>query len=117
MQGHPSTRPQEVEQLRAERQELAMQVLAAEGQAEEAYRAQQQAESAASWADIKANQAINEAKALRARVQELQAALTWYRDQHRISSKPTIDAKWAATRLKTDGGARADAALQKQESE
>lgn len=75
MQGHPSTRPQEVEQLRAEKRELAMQVLAAEGQAEEAYRAQQQAESAASWADIKANQAINEAKALRARVQELEDGL------------------------------------------
>ena len=62
-------------------------------------------------------QLVAEAKALRARVQELEAALTWYRDQHRISGKPTIDAEWAATRLKTDGGARADAALQKQEGE
>lgn len=65
----------EVAQLKAEKQELALQALAAEGQAEEAYKAQLSAESTASWAEIRANQAINEAKALRARVQELEAAL------------------------------------------
>lgn len=51
-----------------------------------------------------------------ARVAELEAALTWYRDQHRITGKITIDATWAAARLTADGGARADAALQQQES-
>lgn len=75
-----STWEAEAKALREQNTELALQVLAAEGQAEEAYKAQQQAESVASWADIRANQAINEAKALRARVAELEAVALDYRD-------------------------------------
>jgi hypothetical protein len=53
-----------------------------------------------------------EIEKLRARVAKLEAALKFYRDQSRIAVKPTIDAEWAQTRLKTDAGARAAAALQ-----
>ena len=53
-----------------------------------------------------------EAKALRAENERLRAALEFYRDQHRIAAKPTIDAQWAETRLKKDAGAKAAAALQ-----
>ena len=70
---HPSTWEAECAALREQNTELALQVLASGGQAEEAYQAQLSAESAASWANIKAEQAITEAKALRARVQELEA--------------------------------------------
>lgn len=71
-----------IERLRAQNTELALQALASDGQAEEAYQAQLSAESAASWANIKAEQAIAEVKmlrveneALRARVEALEAAL------------------------------------------
>lgn len=103
----------EVAQLKAEKQELALQALAAEGQAVEAYKAQLSAESTASWAEIRANQAINEAKALRARVQELEAAL------REISTYASSGAAWepdscgmCENTLET-----ANAALQKQEGE
>jgi hypothetical protein len=72
---HPSTWQQECEMLQEKVTELAMLVLAAEGQAEEAYQAQLSAESLASWNDIRAQQAIDEAKALRARVAKLETAL------------------------------------------
>lgn len=74
--GHPSTWEIECKQLRAQNTELAMQLLAADSQAEEAYQAQLSAESLASWNEIRAQQAIDEAKALRERVAELEAALT-----------------------------------------
>lgn len=76
LQGQPSTWEAEAKALRQQNAELALQVLAAEGQAEEAYQAQLSAESAASWSDIMANQAVNEVKALRAQVQELEKVLS-----------------------------------------
>jgi chromosome segregation ATPase len=75
LHSHPSTWAQEVEQLQEKVTELAMLVLAAEGQAEEAYQAQLKAQEETRWQMIRAQQAIDEAKALRERVATLEAAL------------------------------------------
>jgi hypothetical protein len=75
LHSHPSTWAQKVEQLQEKVTELAMLVLATEGQAEEAYQAQLKAQEETRWQMIRAQQAIDEAKALRARVAELEYAL------------------------------------------
>lgn len=125
---HPSTWQQEVEQLQEKVTELAMLVLAAEGQAEEAYQAQLSAEAAASWGDIRANQAIDEAKALRAeneRLRDLVRNIRRDADEwciSRMTGNPELENQkgekmWRTIRNASSALApiAASAALQKQE--
>lgn len=93
---HPSTWQQEVEQLRAHNGELALQVLASDGQAAEAHTAQLKAQEETRWQMIRAQQAIDEAKALRARVATLEAALREVIDMtDEIAKAPMTADRWA----------------------
>lgn len=140
---HPSTWPQEVAQLRSENLELALQALASEGQAAEAYEAQLVAEAEAkalrvensrlieerdralAWRD-KDWQASQDNTALRARVEELGVALRPFsdiagemfaRNFNKGEVVVALDTPEKANRLTFDDFLTARAALQQEDGE
>lgn len=74
--GPHSTWESECRALKAQNRELTLQALASYGQASDAHQAQLKLQEELRWQAIRAQQAIDEAKALRARVQELEAFAT-----------------------------------------
>ena len=91
LHSHPSTWEAECEQLRAQNGELALQVLASDGQAAEAHTAQLKAQEETRWQMIRAQQAIDEAKALRERVAQLEAALERFVAHYPNGINPMLD--------------------------
>lgn len=68
-----STWEGECRALKAQNRELTLQALASDGQASDAHQAQLKLQEELRWQAIRAQQAIDEAKSLRAQVQKLKA--------------------------------------------